>query len=125
MDIGGWLRNLGLEQYEAAFRDNEINGKVLPKLTAEDLKDLGVNSSAIVVYCRMPSLPYRRMQIRLLCPSRQSTTLRRTRQSDLMRQHRRLLSVGSSETCARHVQSCRWSKGLRYVHPYLGGAARP
>jgi hypothetical protein len=42
MDVGGWLRNLGLEQYEAAFRDNAINEKVLPSLTAEDLKDLGV-----------------------------------------------------------------------------------
>jgi class 3 adenylate cyclase len=42
MDIGSWLRSLGLERYEAAFRENEINEKVLPSLTAEDLKDLGV-----------------------------------------------------------------------------------
>ena len=42
MDIGGWLRGLGLEQYEAAFRENEIDSGVLPKLTAEDLKDIGV-----------------------------------------------------------------------------------
>jgi class 3 adenylate cyclase len=42
MDIGGWLRKLGLEQYEAAFRENAISEKVLPNLTAEDLKDLGV-----------------------------------------------------------------------------------
>jgi class 3 adenylate cyclase len=42
MDIGGWLRSLGLERYEAAFRDNEIDDSVLPNLTAEDLKDLGV-----------------------------------------------------------------------------------
>ena len=42
MDVGGWLRNLGLGQYEAAFRDNEIDGEVLPNLTADDLKDLGV-----------------------------------------------------------------------------------
>jgi class 3 adenylate cyclase len=42
MDVGLWLRSLGLGQYEAAFRDNEIDGEVLPKLTAEDLKDLGV-----------------------------------------------------------------------------------
>ena len=42
MDIGGWLRTLGLEQYEAAFRDNAITEKVLPNLTAEDLKDIGV-----------------------------------------------------------------------------------
>jgi SAM domain (Sterile alpha motif) len=38
----GWLRGLGLERYEPAFRKNEINEKVLPSLTAEDLKDLGV-----------------------------------------------------------------------------------
>ncbi len=42
MDVGVWLRTLGLGQYEAAFRDNEIDGEVLPKLTVEDLKDLGV-----------------------------------------------------------------------------------
>ena len=42
MDVGVWLRSLGLGQYETAFRDNEIDGEVLPNLTAEDLKDLGV-----------------------------------------------------------------------------------
>ena len=42
MDLGGWLRSLGLGQYEAAFRENAIDDTVLPNLTAEDLKDLGV-----------------------------------------------------------------------------------
>jgi class 3 adenylate cyclase/predicted ATPase len=42
MDIGGWLQSLGLERYEAVFRQNEITEKVLPNLTAEDLRDLGV-----------------------------------------------------------------------------------
>src|SRR5215469_5582499 len=42
MDVGGWLRRLGLEQYEAAFREHKIDDTVLPSLTAEDLKDLGV-----------------------------------------------------------------------------------
>jgi hypothetical protein len=42
MDIGDWLRNLGLEQYEAAFRENAIDDTVLPSLTVDDLKDLGV-----------------------------------------------------------------------------------
>jgi class 3 adenylate cyclase len=42
MDLGGWLRSLGLEQYEAAFRENAIDDTVLLSLTAEDLKDLGV-----------------------------------------------------------------------------------
>src|SRR5271170_2515559 len=42
MDVAEWLRGLGLERYEAAFRDNEIDWEALPKLSAEDLKDLGV-----------------------------------------------------------------------------------
>ena len=42
MDVGRWLRRLRLEQYEAAFRENKIDDTVLPSLTAEDLKDLGV-----------------------------------------------------------------------------------
>jgi class 3 adenylate cyclase/predicted ATPase len=44
MDVGGWLRSLGLERYEAAFREHEINEQVLPSLTQEDLKELGVGS---------------------------------------------------------------------------------
>ena len=42
MDVAEWLRGLGLEQYEPAFRTNEIDARVLPSLTPEDLKDLGV-----------------------------------------------------------------------------------
>ena len=42
IEITDWLRKLGLEQYAPAFRDNAIDSKVLPRLTAEDLKDLGV-----------------------------------------------------------------------------------
>jgi hypothetical protein len=41
MDIGGWLRNLGLEKYEAVLRDNEIDDAVLPKLTEDHLRELG------------------------------------------------------------------------------------
>jgi class 3 adenylate cyclase len=44
MDLGEWLRSLGLERYEAAFRENEIDETVLPTLTAEDLKELGVGA---------------------------------------------------------------------------------
>jgi class 3 adenylate cyclase/predicted ATPase len=42
MDIGEWLRDLGLAQYEPAFRDNAIDESVLSSLTAEDLRELGV-----------------------------------------------------------------------------------
>ena len=43
MDVVVWLRSLGLGKYEAAFRENEIDERVLPNLTAEDLKELGVS----------------------------------------------------------------------------------
>ena len=44
MDIGSWLRSLELERYEQVFRDNEIDAQVLPNLTGEDLKELGVST---------------------------------------------------------------------------------
>jgi class 3 adenylate cyclase len=44
MDVGGWLRSLGLGKYEAAFRENEIDETVLPSLTHEILKELGVTA---------------------------------------------------------------------------------
>ena len=43
MDVGGWLRGLGLGQYEEQFRDNKIDADVLPRLTVDDLKDIGVS----------------------------------------------------------------------------------
>ena len=43
MDVVVWLRSLGLQEYEAAFRDNKINERVLPNLTQEDLKEIGVD----------------------------------------------------------------------------------
>ena len=42
MDVASWLRDLGLERYEAAFRENDVSAEVLCHLTAEDLKELGV-----------------------------------------------------------------------------------
>src|SRR5689334_1723612 len=44
MDVADWLRQLGLERYDVAFRENDITAAVLPNLTADDLKDLGVTS---------------------------------------------------------------------------------
>jgi class 3 adenylate cyclase/tetratricopeptide (TPR) repeat protein len=44
VDVGTWLRNLGLEQYEAAFRENAVGADILSRLTADDLKDLGIAS---------------------------------------------------------------------------------
>jgi hypothetical protein len=43
-EVGGWLRGLGLGQYEATFRQNESDESILQSLTAEDLKELGVGA---------------------------------------------------------------------------------
>jgi len=42
MDVGGWLRTLGLGQYEALFRASEIDADILPELSEVDLEKLGV-----------------------------------------------------------------------------------
>src|SRR5246500_3347263 len=65
MDIVAWLRGLGLEQYAPAFRDNDVDGEVLPELTAEDLISIGVTSvghrrkllSAIAALCAAAPAP--------------------------------------------------------------------
>jgi class 3 adenylate cyclase/tetratricopeptide (TPR) repeat protein len=44
LDIGQWLRELGLQAYEQAFRDNGVDLDVLPRLTAGDLKEIGVSA---------------------------------------------------------------------------------
>ena len=42
MNVAAWLQSLGLERYEPLFRDNEIDWEVLPRLTSEDLKEIGI-----------------------------------------------------------------------------------
>lgn len=44
MDVAIWLRRLGLERYEQAFRDNDVDSDLLPRLTSQDLEDIGVAS---------------------------------------------------------------------------------
>ena len=56
MDIDGWLRRIGLEQYAEMFRDNEIDADVLRDLTDEHLRELGLplgaRLKAIEGHCR-------------------------------------------------------------------------
>jgi class 3 adenylate cyclase len=44
MDVGAWLSGLGLGQYAKAFADNAIDAEILAQLTAEDLKELGLQT---------------------------------------------------------------------------------
>jgi hypothetical protein len=42
LDIDGWLRRIGLEQYTRTFRDNAIDDDVLRDLTDDHLRELGL-----------------------------------------------------------------------------------
>ena len=44
MDVVDWLRGLGLEQYVASFHENAITADLLPDLTPQDLKEIGVTA---------------------------------------------------------------------------------
>src|ERR1700751_2871349 len=44
MDVAEWLRALGLERYEATFHENDVDAELLPNLTADDLKEIGIAS---------------------------------------------------------------------------------
>jgi SAM domain (Sterile alpha motif) len=44
VDVASWLRNLGLERYEASFREHDVSADDLCHLTAEDLEGLGVTA---------------------------------------------------------------------------------
>src|SRR5262249_25517185 len=44
MDVADWLTTLGLARYASLFRDNHVDADILPNLTAEDLKEIGVAS---------------------------------------------------------------------------------
>ena len=44
LDIDGWLRGIGLAQYAEIFRANDIDIKLLGRLTNDDLKEVGIVS---------------------------------------------------------------------------------
>jgi class 3 adenylate cyclase len=46
MDLANWLRSLGLERFEAAFRDNDIDEAVLRDLTDDHLREMGLTLGA-------------------------------------------------------------------------------
>ena len=62
IEITDWLRGLGLEQYAAAFRDNDIDGEILRRLTAEDLRELG--DYAVMIRAKMMTVPGEQFVIR-------------------------------------------------------------
>jgi class 3 adenylate cyclase len=76
MDVGGWLRSLGLGQYEADFRDNKIDVDVLADLTDGDLEKLGLPLGdrkrllkAIAGFAALPSATRKSEQVPSHIPS--------------------------------------------------------
>ena len=76
MDVVVWLRSLGLGQYEAMFRQNDIDETVLPNLRADDLKELGVaslgtagSSSMLLPHCAVMRARRRRQPLSLRKPT--------------------------------------------------------
>jgi class 3 adenylate cyclase len=106
MDIVVWLRSLGLGRYEAAFRDNEIDETVLPSLTAEDLKDLGVS---IVGHRRklLDAIAALRTDAGARAPSDVATTSRAPTVSPENRAERRQVTVMSSDLVGSTALSAR------------------
>ena len=43
MNVAAWLRDLGLQQYDALFRENDIDAEILSDLTDADLEKIGVS----------------------------------------------------------------------------------
>lgn len=53
-----WLNGLGLSRYAPVFEIHEVDDEVLPMLTLEDLKDMGINAvgSRRKMYCAIQKL---------------------------------------------------------------------
>ena len=103
MNVHAWLRDLGLERYAKAFDENEVDSSILPNLTADDLKDLGVN----LVGHRRKLLDAIEALINDAPENIRSTTLRHSKRNTSRAAERRQLTilfcdlVGSTELSAK------------------------
>jgi SAM domain (Sterile alpha motif) len=80
VDVAGWLRELGLERYEATFRENDVDAELLPTLLADDLKELGITSLGHRRACWKRSPDCRRILYRFRRPDRTTTSRPRPQQ---------------------------------------------
>jgi hypothetical protein len=121
MNIVVWLRSLGLGQYEAAFRDNEIDETVLPNLTAEDLKDLGVS---VVGHRRklLDAIAALRTDADARVPSDGATTSSGPAGSPEDRAERRQVTVMFSDLVGSTALSARMDPDTRQMSAFGGKA---
>ena len=56
--VRSWLNGLGLGRYSPVFEIHEVDDEVLPLLTLDDLKDMGINAvgSRRKMYCAIQKL---------------------------------------------------------------------
>ena len=47
IDLGAWLRSIGLERYEAVFRENAIAADILRDLTDQDLEKMCISWNSV------------------------------------------------------------------------------
>ena len=72
MDVASWLRSLNLGQYEAVFRESEIDADILPELTDQDLEKLGVplgHRKRLLKAIAKSEVKHNKGPLRLLYPS--------------------------------------------------------
>ena len=71
MDLASWLRSLGLERYEAIFRENAIDADLLHDLTEDHLREMGLPLGARLKLRKAISalVPVQSRSV-LRCPSR-------------------------------------------------------
>src|SRR5215469_3865302 len=110
VNVAAWLSRLGLEQYERAFRENDVDVEVLPELTAEDLIGLGVSSIghrrkllAAIAALREKAPPANEKTVPFTTPTRQEPPRNLAPSSAERRQITVMFSdlVGSTQLSAR------------------------
>src|SRR5579864_6905166 len=103
MNLEGWLRSLGLEQYEPAFRKNKIDESVLPGLTNEGLLSMSETLSDMISEARKPAA-YATLKaalyLRLGAASRKRST------SSGLRTTGNFLGCGTREICWTMSNRC-------------------
>jgi SAM domain (Sterile alpha motif) len=91
--IADWLEKLGLGQYAQRFAENDVSFAVLPDLTDQDLKELGVSLLVTgVSFCARSSNSA--TSRRQLCP-RDHSRRRRMRQHKLARPRKQPASAAT------------------------------
>jgi hypothetical protein len=98
MDVAAWLRGSGLEQHAPTFRDNDVDGEVLPELTADDLISIGVTSVGQTLLTAIAALGTEPPTVVQSAASATSAPISPPTIDD-ERRHRKIISLPLTATC--------------------------